>query len=92
MYCSLAYEGLFAKFWSIFAIYAETNEPRNTLWGSTYQGQGSSRMFGWHSIYKHVRLRSHDSWVNETEEEKAADKRTYCIVSGLWVLSLYGQT
>lgn len=34
-------------------------------------------MLGWDTVDQHVRLRGDNGWVDETEEEKAANKRAY---------------
>ena len=89
MYCSLAYDGLFAKFWSILAIYSTSvNGQLERLGERTNQGQCPPRVFCRDTLYQHICLRRNNGGVDEAKKEETTNKRTYSIISRLGVFPL----
>lgn len=87
MYASLAYEGLLAKFWSIFAICDRVSDDADQGWG-THEGQGPPGMLCRNGVDQHVGLGGDYGRVDETQEEKAAYEGTDGVIGGFWILAL----
>ena len=52
------------------------------------KGEGSARPVGWLALDEHVRLRGHDGWVDEAQEEESSNQCANHLVIGFGILAL----
>lgn len=90
IYASFAYEGLFARFCNILAIWGNCGETLcPSRWRFVlYQCKCPAGMFCRDTVNEHISLGCNNCWIDETKEEKSTNERANGIVRSFRILAL----